>query len=249
MFNTRVAGCAKVQSLASAKRSIRLFRLFLREQRDPDLFYSAFAADSVAMLAATVDLPGRTVLDVGGGPGFFARSFAREGASYVGVELDVPTDSPPEAFSVRGSGTALPVRTASIDVAYCSNVLEHVANGWRLADELVRVTRPGGTIFLSFTPWWSPWGGHETAPWHYLGGRRAADRYARRTGHRPKNDFGRSLFGYRASAALRWASNNPDVELILAYPRYHPWWAWWVVAVPGLREVASWNLALVLKKR
>jgi SAM-dependent methyltransferase len=226
-----------------------MFRLFLREQSDPDGFYSAFAADSVAMLAAAVELSGTTVLDVGGGPGFFARSFAREGASYVGVELDVPTDSPPEAFSVRGSGTALPVRTASVDVAYCSNVLEHVADGWRLADELVRVTRPGGTIFLSFTPWWSTWGGHETAPWHYLGGRRAADRYARRRGRRPKNDFGHSLFGYRASAALRWASNNPHVELIRAYPRYHPWWAWWVVAIPGLRELATWNLALVLQKR
>lgn len=213
------------------------------------MFYAAFAADSVAELHRAVALTGKTVLDVGGGPGFFARSFADVGASYVGVELDAPTDAPAEAFSVRGSGTALPVRTACVDVAYCSNVLEHVANGWLLADELVRVTRPGGTIFLSFTPWWSPWGGHETAPWHYLGGHRAADRYARRHGHRPKNDFGRTLFGYRASAALRWARQSDDVDLVRAYPRYHPWWACWIVAVPGLREVATWNLALVLRKR
>ncbi len=249
MFNTCVVDRAKLRRLASVRRSVRLFRLFLREQSDPEAFYSAFATDSVVMLAAAVDLSGQTVLDVGGGPGFFARSFAQAGAGYVGVELDVPTDAVPEAFSVRGSGTALPVRTACIDVAYCSNVLEHVADGWQLADELVRVTRPGGTIFLSFTPWWSPWGGHETAPWHYLGGRRAADRYARRTGHRPKNDFGHSLFGYRAGAALRWAGENPDVDLLRAYPRYHPWWAWWVVVIPGLREVATWNLALVLQKR
>lgn len=240
---------AKHTHPATLRRSVRLFRLFLREQSDPDLFYSAFAADSVASLAGFVDLRGKTVLDVGGGPGFFARSFAEAGAHYIGVEIDAPVDALPEAFAIRGSGTALPLRSGAVDVAYCSNVLEHVEHGWRLADELVRVTRPGGTVFLSFTPWLSPWGGHETAPWHYLGGCRAADRYARHHGHRPKNDFGRSLFAYRASAALAWARNNTDVELVRAYPRYHPRWAWWVVAVPGVREVATWNLSLVLRRR
>lgn len=234
---------------ATLARSVRLFRLFLREQSDPELFYSEFAADSVAVLSRSVELRGRTVLDVGGGPGFFARSFAAAGASYVGLDVDEPTDAQAESYSVRGSGVALPFRSGSIDVAYCSNVLEHVADGWRMADELVRVTRSGGTIFLSFTPWLSPWGGHETAPWHYLGGHRAADRYARRHGRRPKNDFGRTLFAYRASAALRWAEDCRDVTLERAYPRYHPRWAWWIVRVPGLREVASWNLALVLRKR
>ncbi len=228
---------------------MRLFRLFLREQGDPDLFYSAFAADSVAALDDVVALRGRTVLDVGGGPGFFARSFAAAGARYVGVEIDEPTDAPAEAFAVRGSGTALPFRGTSIDVTYCSNVLEHVADGRRLFDELVRVTRPGGTIFVSFTPWFSPWGGHETAPWHYLGGQRAADRYARRRGKRPKNDFGRSLFAYRAATVLAWIDGSAEVEIVRAYPRYHPWWAWWIVAVPGLREVATWNLAVVVRKR
>lgn len=249
VFNTVRTRRARAQRPATLARSVRLFRLFLREQSDPALFYSAFAEDSVAMLADVVDLAGRTVLDVGGGPGFFARSFAGAGARYVGVEVDAPVDAPAEALALRGSGTALPVRTASVDVAYCSNVLEHVADGRRLADELVRVTRPGGVVFLSFTPWLSPWGGHETAPWHYLGGRRAADRYARRTGHRPKNDFGTTLFAYRVSAALRWAHSRPDVEVVRAYPRYHPWWAWWVVRVPGLREVVTWNLALVLRRR
>jgi hypothetical protein len=36
---------------------------------------------------------------------------------------------------------------------------------------------------------------------------------------------------------------------VRTYPRYHPWWAWWIVAVPGLREVATWNLAVVVRKR
>lgn len=237
-----------VTHAANTRRSLRLFRLFLKEQTEPDLFYSAFAQDSVSVMSDLIDLTGRTVLDVGGGPGFFAREFSAAGAHYVGVELDIEGDDVAQSFAVRGSGTHLPVRSGAVDVAYCSNVLEHVRDAWRVADELVRVTRPGGIVFLSFTPWLSPWGGHETAPWHYRGGRWAADRYAQRWGHRPKNDFGHSLFAHRAGTALRWARARPDVEIVRAYPRYHPRWAWWIAAVPGVREVLSWNYVLVLRR-
>lgn len=235
--------------VATTSRSVRLFRLFLKEQSDPDLFYSAFADDSVAALRWFADLEGATVLDVGGGPGYFARAFRSAGARYIGVELDVPTDATGEVVSIRGSGTALPIRDGVIDIAYCSNVVEHVQDAWTMADEMVRVTRSGGLLFLSYTPWRSPWGGHETAPWHYLGGVRAADRYARRHGHRPKNDFGRTLFAHRAADAVAWARGRSDVEIVRAYPRYHPHWAWWTASVPGLREWATWNYTLVLRRR
>jgi SAM-dependent methyltransferase len=236
-------------SKATLRRSVRLFRLFLREQSDPAEFYSAFADDSVAALGQFVSLVDETVLDVGGGPGYFARSFRAAGARYVGVELDALSDMPAETFAVHGSGTSLPFRDGSVDLAYCSNVLEHVAEPWQVAEELVRVTRPGGTIFVSFTPWLSPWGGHETAPWHYLGGMRARRRYARRHAHEPKNRFGESLFAHHVSDALAWARGCKQADLVAAYPRYHPRGLRWIVAVPGLREVFTWNLALVLRRR
>jgi len=31
-------------------------------------------------------------------------------------------------------------------------------------------------------------------------------------------------------------------------PRYHPRWARGILRVPGLREVATWNLVLVVRK-
>jgi hypothetical protein len=37
------------------------------------------------------------------------------------------------------------------------------------------------------------------------------------------------------------------VEVIAAFPRYHPAWLWWVVDVPVLQELASWNVCLVLR--
>ncbi len=94
----------------------------------------------------------------------------------------------------------LPFADDSFGVTYSSNVLEHVSEPWTMADEMVRVTRPGGLVFLSYTLWYGPWGGHETAPWHFLGGHRAARRYEKKHGHPPKNVFGTSLFPVTAAA-------------------------------------------------
>ena len=236
---------------ATLSRSIRLFRAFLREQSDPDHFYRILADDSVRQLGGYVDLRGASVLDVGGGPGYFADAFRAAGAGYHGIDPDVGELSArgePADGMVRASGTALPVRTGAVDVCYSSNVLEHVDRPWLMADEMIRVTRPGGTVFLSFTPWLSPWGGHETAPWHYLGGHRAARRYTARSGRPPKNAYGKTLFDVRVGEALRWARGNGNATLVEALPRYHPWWAKPMVHVPGVREVGLWNLALVLRK-
>jgi SAM-dependent methyltransferase len=233
---------------ATLSRSITLFRAFLREQSDPDLFYGTLAADTVGQVSRHVPLDGAVVLDVGGGPGYFAGSFRAAGARYVQVEPEAAALGCPPG-TVQGRGEALPVLTATADVCFSSNVLEHVPAPWAMAAEMARVTKPGGTVFVAFTPWLSPWGGHETAPWHYLGGERARRRYRRRHGREPKNRFGVSLFPVSVAGALRWARGCPDVEVVAAFPRYHPWWAVWVVAVPGLREVLCWNFVLVLRRR
>jgi len=230
---------------------VRLLSAFRDEQRNPDRYYRLLALDSVRQVQGYARLTGATVLDVGGGPGYFADAFAAQGAHYVWVEPGLGEFSgirPPGPGMVIASGVALPFRTASVDVCYSSNVLEHVAQPWAMADEMVRVTRAGGLVFCAFTLWWSPWGGHETSPWHLLGGHRAAARYERRHGRAPKNQYGRTLFAVGAGEAIHWARSVPGADLVSAIPRYHPWWAHWTARVPGLREVVCWNLALVLRR-
>ena len=243
------------QSYATLRRSWGLFRAFLAEQSDPDRFYSLLAADSVRQLSAWTSLDGRVVLDVGGGPGYFAAAFRRAGAAYVSVDADLGELSAagrPGPGTVLGSGLALPVRDHGVDVCYSSNVLEHVPEPERMADEMLRVTRPGGLVFLSWTTWLSPWGGHETSPWHYVGGPYAVRRFVRRHGRAPKNEYGRTLFPVSAGRMLRWvrgAEADRRGRLLDALPRYHPWWAQWVATVPALREVACWNYVLVVESR
>ena len=237
---------------ATLRRSIRLFCAFRHEQHDPDHFYRVMADDSVAQLQAFVGLRGASVLDVGGGPGYFRAAFVAAGAHYVSVDSDLgemAARGRPEPGSVLGSGMALPIKDEAVDVCYSSNVLEHVSHPWQMAAEMLRVTRPGGLVYCSFTNWLSPWGGHETSPWHYLGGHRAARRYARVRGRQPKNVYGEGLFPVGVSEALRWARRVPNGDLVAAFPRYHPWWARWIVRIPVLRELVTWNLVLVLIRR
>jgi SAM-dependent methyltransferase len=237
---------------ATLARSVRLLRAFRLEQTDPGYFYGLLAGDTVAQLSSYADLEGATVVDVGSGAGFFNKALRAAGARCVGIECDageMTAAGAPPPGSIRGSGLELPLRSGSADVCFSSNVLEHVPEPWRMADEMVRVTRPGGVIYLSYTNWLSPWGGHETSPWHYLGGHRAARRYERRYGKPPKNRFEAGLYAVSVSAALDWARTHADAEILDALPRYHPRWARAVIRVPGLREVATWNLVLVLRRR
>ena len=242
---------------ATLSRSLRLLGQFRYEQSDPARFYGALAEDTAAMVTAlwrdtTGTSPaGRTLVDVGGGPGYFATAFADAGLNYVGVEPDPsemhagPAASDRATTYVRASGMALPFADGAVDICLSSNVAEHVPQPWRLGREMLRVTRPGGLAVLSYTVWLGPFGGHEMGLTHYLGGSSAAERYTHKHGHRPKNDYGSSLFAVSASDGLDWAASTG--ALVAAFPRYHPRWAWWMTGVPVLREFTVSNLVLVLR--
>ncbi|WP_076476228.1 class I SAM-dependent methyltransferase [Williamsia sterculiae] len=238
---------------ATLRRAAGLLNEFRYEQSDPDRFYGALARDTAQMVADLYlpdSLDGAVVLDVGGGPGYYADRFGDLGATYLSAEPDpaeMHAAALPHRTSVRASGVALPFADGSVDVCLSSNVAEHTADRWRMAAEMVRVTRPGGLVVISYTLWYGPFGGHEMGLTHYAGGDRAARWYARRHGHQPKNLYGTSLFRVTAAEGLRWARTATTAHLVGAFPRYLPRWMWWVLRVPALREVAATNLVLVLR--
>lgn len=232
-------------------RSARLFRLFLGEQRDPEAFYGAIADDAVAMIEQHVSLDGLVVADFGGGPGFYSEAFRRAGAISLVVDRDpaeVCAHGRTGADAVVARAEQSPLRDGSVDLAFSSNLLEHVPDLASVADQMVRVVRPGGHVVISYTVWHGPWGGHETSPWHLLGGHRARRRYERRTGRPPKNRFGETMYAASTAAGVRWLRSQPDVEVLALRPRYLPPWLGWLARVPGVREVLTWNLWLVLRR-
>ena len=60
--------------------------------------------------------------------------------------------------------------------------------------------------------------------------------------------FGESLFAVTAAQGISWALNATDATVVAIEPRYLPSALHWIVAVPGLRELVTWNLLIVLRR-
>ncbi|MET3960311.1 SAM-dependent methyltransferase [Marmoricola sp. OAE513] len=229
-----------------------MFRSFLTEQTDPDGFYRLIAEDAIDLVREHVDPVGKLVADFGGGPGFYSAAFQEAGATTVLIDADIDEirlHGRRTPGSVVGLAERSPLTDGAVDIAFSSNLLEHVRDLGAVCDEIVRVVRPGGVAVLSYTIWLGPWGGHETSPWHLLGGHYAARRYERKNGKPPKNVYGSSMFAASVTDGRRWLASRPDLEVLDLRPRYFPRWSSFLLRVPVLRELITWNLWMVVRKK
>jgi ubiquinone biosynthesis O-methyltransferase len=96
---------------------------------------------------------GAAVLDIGCGGGFMAEAMAKRGARVTGIDPAAKAIAAARAHAAgqglairyeTASGEALPLADASMDVAVCVDVLEHVEDVGRVLDEIRRVLKPGG---------------------------------------------------------------------------------------------------------
>ncbi len=237
---------------ASLGRSVRLFRDFRHEQDDPARFYTALASDSAAHVVSTPTWPAPRCSMSAVARATSAMRSARSGATYFSLDADVGELSGLGEIvpgTVIGSGLALPFRDDAVDVCYSSNVLEHVPDPWLMADEMLRVTKPGWRhlhqLHRVVRPVGRPRDGAVALPRRP----RARRRYARKHGKEPKNKYGESLFTVTVAAGLAWAGRQQGAEVLDLAPRYNPRWSRWLMRVPVVREVVTWNLVIVLRKR
>ncbi len=94
---------------------------------------------------------GARVLDAGCGPGSWPYAL-RPDLQVTGFDIKFPPGPPPRAPGVRvvrADLARLPLRADAFDLTVCHYVLEHVTELEACCDELVRVTRPGGMLYLS----------------------------------------------------------------------------------------------------
>lgn len=223
---------------------LELLRLLFAERSDPAPYYEALAAKTITDLP--FEVARKHVLDLGCGTGHNTRELQRRGATVVGLDLS-PSRPSSETPIVAADALRLPFAPSSFDVVLSSNMLEHTPSATTVLEELERVLRPGGTAWISFTNWYSPWGGHNITPFHYLGAERGLAVWSRLFGRPDRNIPGIGLFPTHIGETLDLIDRWPTFELQDAYPRYYPSQRW-LLGVPKLREVLTWNCVLVLRR-
>jgi ubiquinone/menaquinone biosynthesis C-methylase UbiE len=110
--------------------------------------------------------PGQRLLDAGCGPGLDTAALAAVAGPrgcVVGVDHDprmieaaraqAGAEKGARARHLVGDGAHLPFADGWFDACRCERVLQHVAHPAAMLSELVRVTRPGGTVLALDTDW------------------------------------------------------------------------------------------------
>lgn len=168
---------------------------------------------------------------------------------------------------VTGDAADLPFAEGSFDLVIANDSMEHFSRPARALEEFARVARPGGSVFLFFTPWGSPLASHLYdhihTPWCHLlfsGGmlEQLLELSLRRRGDEdPAGGAARMMEDYRSSnnridvaSFRRMLAGIPSLEPVhieLKPPRFRflaP-----LTAVPRLGEFFTGTVAAVLRKK
>lgn len=218
---------------------------------DDDVFYGIQAWGVLRWLGECGYFlpPSTSVLDLGCGSGILGREFVRHGCKVVFSD---------KHESLRDGLRHLPFRRFTIgegdygalgqyDLVLCSNVYEHLADPGEFLANVGRLLKPGGVLFLSWTNWLSPWGGHDFSPFHYLGPKWGPKVYDwLRPGKRQHFPYA-GLYPTHIGQTLRAIRKLPGMRVVRVAPRYYTEFSW-LMKIPVLREFLAWNCAVLVQK-
>ncbi len=191
--------------------------------------------------------PGTSALDLGCGHGIFGAALAKRGCRVTFADeqnflMPELAGAPFRAFNIDKDDLA---GLGSYDLVICSNVFEHLARPDQFLQNIGRLLKPEGKLYLSWTNWLSVWGGHEFSPFHYLGPHRGHLVYDRLAKRPRKHTPYVNLFPTYIGETLRKIRTIPGLRLLRAAPRYYPEFPF-VLRLPVLREFLAWNCALLI---
>ena len=183
------------------------------------------------------------ILDVGCG----RRPYADFLEDCTGLEYDrvryaeIPAD-------VWGSGMDLPFRADSFSTVFSAQVLEHVAEPWRMVAEMGRVLEPRGYLILTAPHIWEL---HEVPHDYFRFTCYGLEHLARRAGLEPVEV--RPLAGYWVSAGAQFCYYLKRFERGVLKPLIRLLYALIQLAVWGLDrlhrvESSTWNYLLVARR-
>lgn len=136
----------------------------------PDYGYDAYATWSRASARASfiLSLPqmrdrGKHVAEIGAGDGMVGRLLADYGHDVTLVDADDWRDDRAKNVNLLQCDvcSGIPAESESFDLVYSYYAFEHILKPMLAFQEMLRICRPGGLLFIAANPlYWSPWGLH-----------------------------------------------------------------------------------------
>lgn len=229
----------------------KLLLRFLKHGDDPE-FYLLQARDAIQWLERSgVPLgPQTRALDLGCGHGVFGAELVKRGCPVTFADeenflLPEISNAPFRRINIDQDDLAT---LGQYDLVICSNVFEHLARPDQFLETAHKTLAPQGQLYLSWTNWLSPWGGHDFAPFHYLGpglGQWLFDKLVRR----PRKHIAYvNLYPTYIGRVLAKIRRSSSLVLLRAAPRYYVEFPF-ILRIPILREFLAWNCALLLGRK
>jgi SAM-dependent methyltransferase len=222
------------------------------KHRDDETFYDFQAQDAIKWIERScVSLgPNVSALDLGCGHGLFGTELMKRGCKVTFSDEENSlwsevADAPFRRFNIDRDDFG---RLGQYDLVVCSNVLEHLSRPERFIDSCHQLLTPTGKLYLSWTNWLSPWGGHEFSPFHYLGARRGHLLYDKVVKRKRNHTPFENLYPTYIGSVLKRIRASPNLEILRAAPRYYTEFSF-LVRVPAVREFLTWNCALLIGRK
>jgi len=147
------------RELRDAARELSPNEWWLKQTELTTLGYEAIVYEIAGRIRATRSGQDAHILDWGGGPGFL--SYLLESLGFTTTYYDAIYDSPSYRYVLErlcaekqflNDPVALPFHDESFDAVISCGVLEHVPDPAASLDELARVLRPDGLLFIYHFP-------------------------------------------------------------------------------------------------
>lgn len=120
-----------------------------------------------SLFSPFVTFKNKTVLDLGCSSGYLLDGFlSQEPFNAIGVDISAEVLMRGRAQYgdriqfVQGTPTTIPVPSASVDIVYTMDTVEHLSRPREIFLEIARVLKPGGLALVHFGPFRNPYGSH-----------------------------------------------------------------------------------------
>src|ERR1051325_11383702 len=189
-------------------------------------FYFLQAQDAIEWIEhGGVKLDGETrALDLGCGHGIFGAELKKRGCQVTFADEDnslLPEISNAPFIKVNIDKEDIG-KLGEFDLDICSNVLEHLTRPTEFLASAHKILTPQGKLYLSWTNRLSPWGGHESSPFHYFGAK---------SGHKLYDKLGKpkrihtpfeNLYPTYIGSIFKAVRQVSALRIVRAAPRYYP---------------------------